>query len=47
MSKKQSAQGANVKSGLSDQQKIPKGPIRGEGGKNQIPHPQKDGRFKY
>lgn len=47
MKKSQSTQGASVKSGLSAQDKIPHGPIRTEGGKNQIPHPQKDGRFKY
>jgi len=47
MNKTQSTQGASVKSGLSDHQKIEKGPIRTEGGKNQIPHPQKDGKFKY
>jgi len=48
MSKAQSAQGAGVKSGLSDQSTMDKGKaIRPEGSKNQIPHPQKDGKFKY
>lgn len=47
-SKKQSAHGASVKSGLSEQTKIDGDKaIRPEGGRNQIPHPQKDGRFKY
>jgi hypothetical protein len=46
--KSQSTQGASVKSGLSEQQTMDKAKeIRTEGGKNQIPHPQKDGKFKY
>lgn len=48
MTKQQSTQGAGVKSGLSDHAKMDGAKaIRPEGGKNQIPKAQKDGRFKY